>query len=436
MHTDTDTSVTFASLSLSAPLQRALADKGYVRPSPIQAQAIPHLLQGRDLIGLAQTGTGKTAAFSLPLLDLLQRRPAAPQPRRCRVLVLTPTRELAIQIAESVEGYGRHLRVRCALVFGGVGEQPQIRALAAGPDIVVATPGRLLDLMQQGHLHLDRTEFFVLDEADRMLDMGFAPDVGRIVARLPKHRQSLLFSATMPSSIRDLANRLLTNPVTVEIAQAGTTADRIEQTVCFVDRPDKHRLLLHVLNRHAAGQRTLVFSRTKHGADKIARNLVRDGVRAAAIHGNKGQGARQRALGEFRDGIVPVLVATDIAARGIDVSEIGLVVNYDLPEEPEAYVHRIGRTARAGASGRAVAFCDREEHALLRDIQRLIRRPLTPDTDHPFAGRGAPPTVDHRPPASRSRTTPSAPNGHGGRPSFRHRHPSPLHRGGNPYRAR
>ncbi|HEY1764409.1 MAG TPA: DEAD/DEAH box helicase [Opitutaceae bacterium] len=379
-----DSSVTFASLTLSEPLQRALSEKGYVHPSPIQAKAIPPLLQGRDLIGLAQTGTGKTAAFALPLLDLLHRRPVPHQSRRCRVLVLTPTRELAVQIADNIELYGRHLRVRCALVFGGVGEQPQIRALIAGPDIVVATPGRLLDLMGQGFLNLDRTEFFVLDEADRMLDMGFAPAVGKIVARLPKRRQSLLFSATMPGSIRQLAGSLLQNPVTVEIAQTGATADRIEQSVCFVDRADKHRMLLHVLGRHP-GQRALVFSRTKHGADKIAHNLVRDGIRADVIHGNKSQGARQRALEAFRHGSVQVLVATDIAARGIDVKEIGLVVNYDLPEEPEAYVHRIGRTARAGAEGRAIAFCSREEQSLLRDIQRLIRRtiPSEPDVQLP-----------------------------------------------------
>ena len=403
-----DTSVTFASLNLSAPLQRALSDKGYTHPSPIQARAIPPLLQGRDLIGLAQTGTGKTAAFALPLLDLLHRKPIAHQSRRCRVLVLTPTRELAVQIAENVEQYGRHLQITCALVFGGVGEQPQIRALIAGPDIVVATPGRLLDLMEQGYLNLDRTEFFVLDEADRMLDMGFAPDVGRIVARLPKRRQSLLFSATMPGSIRELTTRLLTDPVTIEIAHTGTTADRIDQSVSYVDRADKHRLLLHVLGRHA-GQRALVFCRTKHGANKIANNLVRDGIQADAIHGNKGQGARQRALEAFRNGSVPVLIATDIAARGIDVKEIGLVVNYDLPEEPEVYVHRIGRTARAGAAGRAIAFCDQEEKPLLRDIERLVRRSFPVDTDQPFTpNRGASPGDQSRP-AGHYRATPALP---------------------------
>jgi ATP-dependent RNA helicase RhlE len=427
-----DTSITFSSLNLSESLQRALAAKGYIHPSPIQAQAIPHLLQGRDLIGLAQTGTGKTAAFALPLLDLLQRRPSAPQPRRCRALVLTPTRELAVQIAENIELYGRHLRVSCALVFGGVGEYPQIRALAAGPDIVVATPGRLIDLMGQGHLQLDRTEFFVLDEADRMLDMGFAPQVSRIVARLPKRRQSLLFSATMPGSIRELAGRLLTNPITVEIAQTGTTADRIEQSVCFVDRTDKHRMLLHVLGRNP-GERALVFSRTKHGADKIARNLVRDGIQADAIHGNKGQGARQRALAAFREGSVPVLVATDIAARGIDVKEIGLVVNYDLPEEPEAYVHRIGRTARAGAAGRAIAFCDRDEQPLLRDIQRLIRRTIPSDSDQPFgSSRGESPAPGSRPLAA-GHSAPVSP-----RPSSvaHAAHRRPLHRGAYAFRGR
>lgn len=399
-------SLSFAELALSEPIQRALADKGYTHPSPIQAQAIPTLLQGGDLIGIAQTGTGKTAAFSLPMLHRLAAKPQARVPRRPRALVLTPTRELAVQIAENVALYGRHLPLRHALVFGGVGEMPQIRALAAGVDIVIATPGRLLDLMEQGHAFLDRVEIFVLDEADRMLDMGFAPAVKRVVAKLPARRQSLLFSATMPDSIRELANRLLTNPARVEVTPVSSTAEKVEQRVCFVDKNLKHRLLLHTLQTHPEGL-VLVFTRTKHGANRLAKNLSRDGVRADAIHGNKSQSARQRALADFRDGQVRVLVATDIAARGIDVKGISLVVNFDLPNEPEAYVHRIGRTARAGADGLAIAFCDQEERGFLRDIQRVIRQTIPVVNDHPFAGqRGAP-------------SSNSAPQRDAGDPSFR-----------------
>jgi ATP-dependent RNA helicase RhlE len=392
----TDSSASFSSLALSEPLQRALTDKGYTAPSPIQARAIPHLLEGRDLIGLAQTGTGKTAAFALPLLDRLHRRPAPRSSRRPRALVLTPTRELAVQIGENIARYGTHLDIRHALVFGGVGEQPQIRALANGTDVLVATPGRLLDLMHRGHAVLDRVEVFVLDEADRMLDMGFAPDVRRVVAKLPQRRQSLLFSATMPESIRSLAAGLLTNPVTVEVAPVGTTAERITQRLCLVPRAKKHSLLAHFLRQHA-DSRVLVFARTKHGADKIAKLLIRDGFEADALHGNKSQGARQRALKAFADGTVPILVATDIAARGIDVKEIGLVVNYELPEDAESYVHRIGRTARAGASGLAIAFCDpSEERDRLRDVQRLIRGNIPVDDSHPFAS-AAPAQAGERP---------------------------------------
>jgi len=379
-----ESTVTFASLNLSAPLQRALVEKAYTHPSPIQAQAIPPLLAGRDLIGCAQTGTGKTAAFALPILQRLATQPRPRAPRRPRALILTPTRELAAQIDESLARYGRHLPLRHAVIFGGVGEQPQIRALAAGVEIIVATPGRLLDLMEQRHAQLDGVEIFVLDEADRMLDMGFAPDVKRIVAQLPVRRQSMLFSATMPEEIRQMAQRLLTNPVRVDVAPVGTTVELVEQRVCHVDRRDKHRLLVHTLARHADGL-ALVFSRTKHGANRLADNLERDGIRAAAIHGNKSQGARQRALEEFRTGQTRVLVATDIAARGIDVKGIALVINYDIPNEPEAYVHRIGRTARMGASGFAYSFCDVTERAWLRDIQRLIRRDIPVHADHPYA---------------------------------------------------
>ena len=381
--------LTFASLALSEPIQRAIADKGYTTPSPIQAQAIPYLLQGRDLIGLAQTGTGKTAAFALPILNRLAAITKPRATKRPRALILTPTRELAIQIGENIAQYGSHLHVRTTLVFGGVGEHPQIKSIAVGTDILVATPGRLMDLMGQKHVFLDQVEVFVLDEADRMLDMGFAPDVKRITAQLPdgSRRQSLLFSATMPDTIRNLANSLLRNPALVEIVPNGTTVERIEQKVCFVDRGLKQRLLTHFLKQNP-GALTLVFSRTKHGADRIAKNLKRDGIDADAIHGNKGQGARQRALENFRNGNIPVLVATDIAARGIDVKDVALVINYDLPEEPEAYVHRIGRTARAGASGQAIAFCDHEERDLLRDIQRLTRRTIPVDKTHPYAEGG------------------------------------------------
>jgi ATP-dependent RNA helicase RhlE len=382
MHQDSS-STTFASLNLAPQLLRALVEKGYTHPSPIQAKAIPPLLEGRDYIGCAQTGTGKTAAFALPILHRLAAKPQLPCPRRPRALILTPTRELAVQIDESFAAYGRHLPLRHAVVFGGVGEQPQIRALSSGVEIIVATPGRLLDLMQQGCAVLDRVETFVLDEADRMLDMGFAPDVNRIIARLPARRQSLLFSATMPESICTLASRLLHDPLRGDVAPVTATADRIEQRICHVQRHDKHRLLVHMLTQHPKGL-VLVFSRTKHGANRIADNLDRDGIEAAAIHGNKSQGARQRALEDFRAGRTRVLVATDIAARGIDVKGIELVINFDLPDEPEAYVHRIGRTARMGASGLAFSFCDPSEHASLRDIQRLIRQTIPVQADHPF----------------------------------------------------
>ncbi|MDD2764219.1 MAG: DEAD/DEAH box helicase [Opitutaceae bacterium] len=419
-----DTTITFASLNLAAPLLRALVEKAYVHPSPIQARAIPPLLEGRDLIGCAQTGTGKTAAFALPILQRLGARPLPRTPRRPRALILTPTRELAAQIGDNIALYGRHLPLRHAVIFGGVGEHPQIRALAAGVEIIVATPGRLLDLMEQGHALLDRVETFVLDEADRMLDMGFAPDVKRIIARLPARRQSLLFSATMPEAIRELANRLLHDPVRVEVTPVASTAERIEQRVCHVQRHDKHRLLVHTLTQHAQGL-VLVFSRTKHGANRLADNLGRDGIRAAAIHGNKSQGARQRALEDFRTGRTRVLVATDIAARGIDVKGIALVVNFDIPEEPEAYVHRIGRTARMGASGLALSFCDPSERSSLRDIQRLIRQSIPVHADHPFA-TGAPSEVRTERPAGPA--APIAPARHSGfwrsnrsprRPGFR-----------------
>ncbi len=378
-----NTTITFASLQLAEPLQRALAEKNYTHPSPIQAQSIPHLLAGRDLVGCAQTGTGKTAAFALPILQRLTATPKTRTPGRPRALILTPTRELAAQIGENIARYGRHLHIGHAVIFGGVGQQPQIDALRRGVEILVATPGRLLDLYEQHFLDLNLVEVFVLDEADRMLDMGFAPDVNRIIARLPARRQSLLFSATMPAEIRAIAQRLLRDPVNVAVTPVASTVDKIDQRVCHVASAHKHRLLVHLLGEHRDGL-VLVFSRTKHGANRLAERLGRDGIRANAIHGNKSQGARTRALDEFRTGRTRVLVATDIAARGIDVKGISLVVNYDLPNEPEAYVHRIGRTARAGADGKAVSLCDPSERDYLRDIQRLIRLEIPEHPDHPY----------------------------------------------------
>jgi ATP-dependent RNA helicase RhlE len=397
----------FAELGLIEPIQRAVRAENYATPTPIQVQAIPHLLQGRDLLGCAQTGTGKTAAFALPILQRLAGDPRRPGPRACRVLVLTPTRELAAQIEASFATYGRHLQLRRAVVFGGVGQAPQVHALARGVDILVATPGRLLDLIGQRHIRLDRLEVFVLDEADRMLDMGFIHDVRRVIRALPAARQSLFFSATIPPEIVKLADGILTDPVTVGVRPEVATADRVEQRVMFVERADKRPLLSQVL-QDAAIDRVLVFTRTKHGADRVVKQLARDGVAADAIHGNKSQGARTRALERFRTGAGRVLVATDIAARGIDVDGITHVINYDLPNLPESYVHRIGRTARAGRSGIAISFCDAEERAYLRAIEALIKFRI-PVVDHPWQpAAGAPkPAVPQRP-------TPAPSNGAGG----------------------
>jgi len=365
----------FSDLDLSPALLDALCDRGYASPTPIQIQAIPHLLDGRDLLGVAQTGTGKTAAFALPILDLLSRRHVRARSRQPRALVLTPTRELASQIAASFESYGRHTPIRGTVVFGGVGQSPQVRALRRGVDVLVATPGRLLDLMNQGHVDLSRVEIFVLDEADRMLDMGFLRDVRRVVAPLPTQRQSLLFSATMPADIVRLANTLLLEPVRVEVTPPSSTVERVEQRVCFVEKQGKRTLLTQILGDPAV-ERALVFTRTKYGADKVARHLEAMGVRSAALHGNKSQGARERALAAFRAGDIRALVATDIAARGLDVPGITHVINFDLPNVPESYVHRIGRTARAGRAGVAISFCDRSEQPYLAAIKREIRRDL------------------------------------------------------------
>ena len=363
--------ISFEDLALVEPIRRALQEEGYSAPTPIQAKAIPDLLAGRDLLGIAQTGTGKTAAFALPILQLLAAHRTAARRKTARVLVLTPTRELALQIEESFRAYGRHLGVRAAVIFGGVGQHPQVVTMARGVDILVATPGRLLDLIGQGHVVLDGVETVVLDEADRMLDMGFIHDVKKIVALAKGRRQTLLFSATMPPDIARLAAGILRDPIRVEATPPATTVAIVEQRVVFVERGDKRDVLCAMLKDPALA-RVLVFTRTKHLANRVAEQLDRSGFRADAIHGNKSQGARQRALEAFRAGKVRVLVATDIAARGIDIDGITHVVNYELPNVPETYVHRIGRTARAGAGGAAISLCDGEERAYLRDIERLI----------------------------------------------------------------
>jgi ATP-dependent RNA helicase RhlE len=364
--------LTFSDLDLDPALQSAVAAEGYTHPTPIQAQAIPHVLDGRDILGVAQTGTGKTAAFALPILQRLSHA-NPPSPGRARVLVLTPTRELAIQIDESFHTYGRDLRSSHTVIYGGVGQRPQVRAMARGVDVLCATPGRLLDLMGQGHVHLDEVGIFILDEADRMLDMGFIHDVRRIIEKLPARRQTLLFSATMPSAITELSRTILHEPVRVEVTPAATTVELIEQCVLLVEKADKTRLLTDVLQGPEI-QRALVFTRTKHGANKVVKKLEQGSVHAEAIHGNKSQSARQRALSNFRAGRTRVLVATDIAARGIDIDGISHVINYDLPNIPESYVHRIGRTARAGARGVAISFCGVDERPFLRDIERLIKQ--------------------------------------------------------------
>ncbi len=369
------TNTTFAELGLSGRLLRALRDANYTEPTPIQARAIPQLLDGADLLGIAQTGTGKTAAFTLPLLDNLEDDGDRPQPKRPRALILAPTRELVIQISESIKTYSRHMKIRQAVVMGGVGIRPQVEALRRGVDILVATPGRLLDLINQRQLDLGTTEYLILDEADRMLDMGFIRDVRKIVAMMPDERQTLLFSATMPPEIARLAREILYEPERIEIAAKTVTVDRIEQRVYHVDPAAKRDRLSELLSDPAM-ERVIVFTRTKHGADKVVKHLGRAGIAADALHGNKSQGARQKALGKFRDGKSRVLVATDIASRGIDVDGVTHVINYELPNIPESYVHRIGRTARAGAAGIAISLCDATERVYLKSIERLIKRPL------------------------------------------------------------
>src|SRR5262245_54143489 len=365
----------FAELGLIKPIAQAVASEGYEKPTPIQARAIPHVLAGRDLLGLAQTGTGKTAAFALPILQRLDQIAPGRGHRHIRCLVLTPTRELASQIGESFTTYGKHLPLRSTVIFGGVGMESEKQALRRGIDILVATPGRLLDLAGQGLVDLRVLEVFVLDEADRMLDMGFIHDVRRVIGLLPSGRQTLFFSATMPAEAQDLADRLLRQPETVAVAPPSTTVELVDQEVFFVEKADKRALLVDVL-RDAGMQRVLVFSRTKHGANRIAEHLEKAGIRAEAIHGNKSQNARERALANFKASKTRVLVATDIAARGIDIDNVTHVVNFDVPEVPETYVHRIGRTARAGASGMALTFCEVEERADLRAVEKLTRQHL------------------------------------------------------------
>jgi ATP-dependent RNA helicase RhlE len=404
----------FAQLGLAEPILRALAAEGYVTPTPIQAETIPYLLRGRDLLGCARTGTGKTAAFALPILDKLARaeRPARPI---TRVLALTPTRELAVQVAQSFSTYGRFLPYRTAAVFGGVGQGPQVDAFRRGAEIIVATPGRLLDLMEQRHARLDGIEVLILDEADRMLDMGFIQPIRRILAALPRRRQNLLFSATMPREVAQLAEGILVDPARISVDPVSATAVKVSQKVHFIDRGGKPALLRHLLGDPSA-KRVLVFTRTKHGANRVSEQLGRVGISSAAIHGNKTQGARQRALEDFRRAKVQVLVATDIAARGIDVDGVTHVINMDLPMEPESYVHRIGRTARAGAAGVALSFCDASERSQLRAIERLtgVRLEVAQNPDLP----GLPPA-----PAPLDRPETDRPPPRGGHRPFGRRGP-------------
>ncbi len=434
----------FSDLDLIEPLLRAVAAEGYEIPTPIQQQAIPPILQGRDLLGCAQTGTGKTAAFALPVLQRLAATPAptaqrdaapeagqplprdgrqsaprdgrhprdhrpAPRSRPIRALVLTPTRELASQIGESFTAYGRHLRLRNTVIFGGVGQSAQEDALSRGPEIVVATPGRLLDLASQRRIDLQDVEIFILDEADRMLDMGFIHDVRKVIAMLPVRRQTLFFSATMPKDIIDLSSRILTDPARVAVTPIASTAEKVEQKVFFIDKAGKRALLERVLDDPAI-ERALVFTRTKHGANRVAEQLVRARIGAEVIHGNKSQNARERALSAFKRGTTRVLVATDIAARGIDVDGVSHVINFDLPDVPESYVHRIGRTARAGASGIAFSFCDPEEVSMLSAIERLIRSRIPVDGAHPMSSLPPPPAGEAaQRPSGPSRNAPRRP---------------------------
>lgn len=392
MSTTCETRIDFDALDLIQPLCKAVHDEKYAHPTPIQWKAIPILLKGRDLLGCAQTGTGKTAAFALPILQRLKMNNVRTRRGEARALVLTPTRELAGQINDNFRIYGRYLKLRTSVVFGGVSLNNQIRDLKNGTDILVATPGRLLDLLNQGYLKLDRVELMVLDEADRMLDMGFLPDVRRIVNELPEKRQSMLFSATLPDEIVKLSEQFLIDPVKIVVNPPSSTVEKIDQRILYVDRENKGALLESVLSDESI-QRALVFTRTKHGANKIVKNLSKSRIRAEAFHGNKSQAARMQALEKFRSGKARVLVATDVASRGLDVDGITHVINYELPNEPESYVHRIGRTARAGATGIALSFCDAGERSYLRRIQTQIRKELVIHSEHPFPSKIKPVTA-------------------------------------------
>jgi len=409
----------FTDLNIIKPILDALNQEGYTTPTPIQQQSIPHILAGKDLLGCAQTGTGKTAAFAIPILQLLAK-PITMESRGqrpIRSLILTPTRELAIQIQESFHAYGRNIRLKNLVVFGGVNQNPQTDALKRGVDILVATPGRLLDLMSQGYIRLNEIEIFVLDEADRMLDMGFVHDVKKIITKLPLKRQTLFFSATMPPEIQSLANSILRTPEKVEVTPQSTTAETIVQSLYYVEKQNKRSLLAHILADKSI-ETALVFTRTKHGADKVVKDLSRIGIAAEAIHGNKSQNARQKALSNFKARKTRILVATDIAARGIDVDDLTHVINYELPNVPETYIHRIGRTGRAGASGISFSFCDQEETAELRDIHKLLGKAIPLDENHPyhttFAG------ISRRPaPAQRSGGNYNSRNGNNSQPKRR-----------------
>lgn len=374
----------FKNLNLIEPILKALNNEGYDKPTPIQEQSIPHILEGKDLLGCAQTGTGKTAAFALPMLQLLySEQRASKRTQTIKALVLAPTRELAVQIGESFTAYGKYMGLKNTVILGGVSQKSQTDALKRGVDILIATPGRLLDLIQQNFISLRHIKFFVLDEADRMLDMGFGPDVKRIIAQLPKERQNMLFSATMPTEILNLVDSILKSPVKVTVAPVSSTIDTIKQAVYFVEKRNKKSLLIHLLKDKSIDS-VLVFSRTKHGANKITEDLIKVGIEAQAIHGNKSQNARQLALNNFKEKKIRVLVATDIAARGIDIDELSHVINFDLPDTAETYVHRIGRTGRAGAEGVALTFCNEEEKESLRDVEKLIGKSIPVIEEHPF----------------------------------------------------
>jgi ATP-dependent RNA helicase RhlE len=383
--------MTFNSLNLTDPILRSLKEEGYTEPTPIQSQAIPIALKGTDLLGCAQTGTGKTAAFAIPILEILSKNRSTDRNRKIRSLIVTPTRELAIQIDESFQNYGRYTGLNTAVIFGGVNQKSQVKKLKQGVDILTATPGRLLDLMNQGFISISDVEIFVLDEADRMLDMGFIHDVKKLLAALPRKKQTLFFSATMPPEIVKLSKSILHNPQKVEVTPESSTVDAIQQGLYFVDKGNKKNLLIDVLQDHSI-KSALVFTRTKHGANKVVKLLNGSNIQAEAIHGNKSQAARQKALGNFKDQLTRVLVATDIAARGIDVDELQYVINYEIPNIPETYVHRIGRTGRAGSDGTALSFCDAQEKAYLRDIEKLIGKKIPVIDEHDF------PLVDHNPP--------------------------------------